>query len=92
MIVDGRGIAKDIREQLRLQLQKSRRLTLGFVRSGNDLVAKKYVQMKTETARDIGINVVEIALEDDATTDDAMRAVAELSKESDGILVQMPLS
>lgn len=92
MIVDGRVIAKAIREQLRAQLQKSKPLVLGFVRSGGDLVAKKYVSMKSKTARDIGITVVEIALEDDATTEDAISAVTRLSQEADGVLVQMPLS
>jgi methylenetetrahydrofolate dehydrogenase (NADP+)/methenyltetrahydrofolate cyclohydrolase len=72
--------------------QMSRPLTLGFVRSGTDLVAKKYVNMKSKTAREIGVNVIEIALEDGATTEDAMHAVAELSQKADGILVQMPLS
>ncbi len=93
MNIDGRAIAKEIREQLRRDIVASgRKLTLGFVRSGDDLVAEKFVAMKSRTAGEIGIQVIEIPLSTDATTEDAVAAVRDLSGRTDGIIVQMPLA
>ncbi|MEI6864329.1 MAG: bifunctional 5,10-methylenetetrahydrofolate dehydrogenase/5,10-methenyltetrahydrofolate cyclohydrolase [Candidatus Adlerbacteria bacterium] len=93
MIVDGKEIAREIREELKVKFAKlGKPVTLGFVRSGNDLLAKKFVDLKAKTARELGVHVVEFALPADATTEDALVAVREIAETSDAMLVQMPLS
>ncbi|MCX6819813.1 MAG: bifunctional 5,10-methylenetetrahydrofolate dehydrogenase/5,10-methenyltetrahydrofolate cyclohydrolase [Candidatus Adlerbacteria bacterium] len=93
MVIDGKNIAREIREGLKSDFAKlGKPVTLGFVRSGEDLLAKKFVDLKAKTARELGVQVVEFALPTDATTEDALVAVREIAEKSDAMLVQMPLS
>lgn len=92
-VVNGNALAKNIKNQLHAEL--AARLhppTLGFVRSGDDLVAKKFVGMKAKTAVELGIAVVEVLLPGDADTDAAVAAVREVASKTDGVIVQMPLA
>ena len=92
MIINGTTLAKDIKDQLALELALlSHPPTLGFVRSGDDLVAKKFVGMKARTAAELGISVVEVLLPSDADTEAAVAAVREVASKTDGMIVQMPL-
>jgi methylenetetrahydrofolate dehydrogenase (NADP+)/methenyltetrahydrofolate cyclohydrolase len=92
MVIDGTTLAKDIKNQLRSELATwPHQPTLGFVRSGDDLVAKKFVGMKAKTAAELGISVVEVLLPSDADTEAAVAAVREVASKTDGVIVQMPL-
>lgn len=92
MIIDGRQIAREVRAQLQNDIAAlGRPLTLGFVRSGDDLVAKKFVDMKSRTAAELGIRVLEFPLPPDADTETAIAAVEKVAAQADGVLVQMPL-
>lgn len=92
MIINGTTLAKDIKNQLRSELATwPHPPTLGFVRSGDDLVAKKFVGMKAKTAAELGIPIVEFALPKDADTEAAIAAVREVAVKTDGVIVQMPL-
>lgn len=93
MIIEGIVIAKDIKTQLRGELATLTHLpTLGFVRSGDDLVAKKFVGMKAKTAAELGIPVVEFLLPQGADTEAAIAAVKEVAAKTDGVIIQMPLA
>ena len=93
MIIDGTTLAKDIKDQLALELALlPRPPILGFVRSGDDLVAKKFVGMKARTAAELGISVVEVLLPEDADTEAAVAAVRDVASKTDGVIVQMPLA
>ena len=93
MIIDGKKIAAEVREQVRQEVALLEApLVLGFVRSGSDMVAQQYVAMKTRTAQKIGIEVIEIPLADETQTSDAVAAVAGLVPRVHGIIVQLPLA
>jgi methylenetetrahydrofolate dehydrogenase (NADP+)/methenyltetrahydrofolate cyclohydrolase len=93
MIIDGRKIADDVREMLRKSIPTLPHApVLGFIRTGDDLIAKKFVDMKSRAALALGIEVKQYLLEANATTQEALALVAQAAKESDGVLVQMPLS
>lgn len=93
MIINGTTLAQEIKDQLALELVAlPHPPALGFVRSGDDLVAKKFVGMKARTAAELGISVVEVLLPKGADTDAALLAVTEVAAKTDGVIVQMPLA
>lgn len=93
MIINGVTLAQQIKDQLRAELVAlPRPPILGFVRSGDDLVAKKFVGMKAKTAAELGIAVVELVLQGGADTDAAVAAVTQMAAKTDGVIVQMPLA
>jgi len=92
VIINGITLAKEIKDQLRAELAVlSRPPSLGFVRSGDDLVAKKFVGMKTKTAAELGIVVIESVLQRGVDTRTAVAVVMEIAAQTDGVIVQMPL-
>ena len=91
-IIDGVALAKNLKDQLRAELATmTRPPSLGFVRSGTDLVAKKFVGMKAKTAAELGIPVVEFLLPSTADAEEVIAAVREVASKTDGVIVQMPL-
>lgn len=93
MLINGREIAEEMRKELRGGVAAlGHAPVLGFVRSGDDLVAKKFVDMKSRSAAELGIQVVQFLLPSGATTEEAVAIVAQAAEESDGVLVQMPLA
>lgn len=93
MIINGITLAQEIKDQLRAELVAlPHPPTLGFVRSGDDLVAKKFVGMKAKTAAELGIAVVELVLQGGVDTDAAVAAVTQVAAKTDGVIVQMPLA
>jgi len=93
ILINGNALAKDIKDQLRAELANLPHTpSLGFVRSGDDLIAKKFVEMKSKTAAELGISVVEVLLHSDADTEAAIAAVREVAAKTDGVIVQMPLA
>lgn len=93
MIVDGKKIAADVKERVRHGMaQFGRPLTLALIRTDKDSVAKKFVDMKSRTAEDLGVKVVQFLLPPNITTDEVIAIVASAAAEADGVLVQMPLA
>lgn len=92
MNIDGVQLAETIRGELKHEIEAFERpLRLGFVRSGTDMVAKKFVAIKMRTAEALGVEVFEIPLSEHPTTEEALSAVRTVALESDGLIVQMPL-
>ncbi len=93
MIVDGKKIAAEIREELRVEISKLGFVPrLGFIRTGDDLVAQKFVEMKSRTAQKLGVEVEEFLLPANADTKFVVDAVEAMAARTHGMLVQMPLS
>ncbi len=92
MIVNGKVIAADILAQVKKDLASLQRpLALGILFASPDFATKSFIAIKEKRAAEIGATLVQRELPDSATTDDALAALISLSKEVDGVIVQLPL-
>ena len=97
-ILDGRGLAKTLREELRADIQgftAAARVapTLAVVQVAGDLASERYVRAIRKSCDDVGITFVERVLTTDTTQAALDATVAELSGDTrvSGVLIQMPL-
>jgi methylenetetrahydrofolate dehydrogenase (NADP+)/methenyltetrahydrofolate cyclohydrolase len=88
MVVDGKIIAESVYAAIGTKLRGKR---LGIVVSTGDVVTDSYVRIKARAAERLGVEIVRRELSPDATTADALAAVASLVEVADGIIVQLPL-
>ncbi len=98
MIVDGRGIARAIQEELTLTLQRSgRSLSLGVytmlegLPSDVHLAIEKFLGMKKKMAENIGVSFVRYDFEGKSTTDDIVSHINDTKSLHDGLIVQSPM-
>ena len=91
MIVDGRLIANDIKEQLKKKITGKQLSLVVFVMS-QSLATQKFIEIKRKFANDIGIDVLVEELPDDISTKIVLGKVGEASAEHQGIIIQLPLS
>lgn len=92
MIVDGRALANDIYRELRNQishLDVKPHLTV-FTCAPN-FATKKYLNLKTKRAKEVGIGVNVIEFPHDVTTNDVVTSVKHACMQTDGVVVQLPL-
>jgi methylenetetrahydrofolate dehydrogenase (NADP+)/methenyltetrahydrofolate cyclohydrolase len=87
MIIDGKKMA----EEVYAKLSASRPLTLGILVGDTNPVIDSFVRIKEKAAERLNVSLVRRELAPDATTADAIAAVASLAGEVDGIIVQLPL-
>jgi methylenetetrahydrofolate dehydrogenase (NADP+) / methenyltetrahydrofolate cyclohydrolase len=91
MIIDGKGIAAEILATLRKRRAAyAGPIRLGIVVASTDPVIESFVKIKSKVAHELGIEIVRRDVTE-YTTEPAMMAVRELSRETDGIIVQLPL-
>lgn len=90
MVIDGRQLAQDRREEVKKEREKLGALSLGVVIGVTDAVTTSYIRIKKRAAEALGINVVDYILPEGASTDDAVKAVTEASQH-DGIITQLPM-
>ncbi|MES2134623.1 MAG: bifunctional 5,10-methylenetetrahydrofolate dehydrogenase/5,10-methenyltetrahydrofolate cyclohydrolase [Patescibacteria group bacterium] len=90
MIVDGRRLAAERKEEVRVERQKLGPLSLGVVIATTSPVTQSYVGIKKRAATDLNIEVVEYRLPDTATLEEIMAATREAGKH-DGVILQLPL-
>lgn len=93
-IIDGRAVAKRIREELSKEIKdRNIKACLAVVLVGDDPGSQVYVGMKEKAAREIGIGSVVVKIPATATEKEVAEKVKELNadKKVDGILVQLPL-
>lgn len=97
-IIDGKNIAKAVKEDLKekiaeLKREKNKTVTLAVVMIGEDPASAVYVRNKVKAAEYVGIKSLSFSLSSDCSQSDAEEAVASLVKneEVDAILVQLPL-
>lgn len=96
-IIDGKTIAKQIREDLKNKVDGLRSKDcvpgLAVVIVGEDPASRVYVNAKKKACEEIGIRSFEYALDKKTTENDLLEIVNKLNRDIDvsGILVQLPL-
>ncbi len=93
-LLDGKRIAKEIREELRLKVSgMSRKPSLAVVLVGQDPASEIYVRGKIKACEEVGIRSLSYRLPTDAAQMQVEELVKSLAEQSDvdGILLQLPL-
>ena len=97
-IIDGKLIANKLKHDLKNEIiqlkQKYNKVPgLAVVQVGNVAASSVYVNAKTKSANEVGINVIDHHLDDNVTEDELINLIEKLNthNEVDGILVQLPL-
>lgn len=97
-IISGVEIAKDIREELKVEvaeLKEKHNIVPGLVTIlvGEDPASQSYVAAKNKTAKALGINSEQVTLDADTSEEELLSIVDRCNKDSacNGILVQLPL-
>lgn len=97
VIIDGKQVAKDIREEIRIEVeglvQQGLRPGLAVVLVGEDPASQSYVKAKAKACGEAGIYSLEIRKDDTITESELLRLIEELNANDQihGILVQLPL-
>ncbi|HHW70060.1 MAG TPA: bifunctional methylenetetrahydrofolate dehydrogenase/methenyltetrahydrofolate cyclohydrolase FolD [Clostridiales bacterium] len=97
-IIDGKAIAKKIREDIRqktIKLKEDRGIIPGLtvILVGDDPASQIYVRNKEKSCRSVGINSNIIHYDSNISQDTLLKKIYELNEDEDvhGILVQLPL-
>ena len=97
-VIDGKLIANKLKYDLKNEIiqlkQKYNKVPgLAVVQVGNVAASSVYVNAKTKSANEVGINVIDHHLDDNVTEDELINLIKKLNthNEVDGILVQLPL-
>ncbi|KAJ2949491.1 hypothetical protein O0L34_g15414 [Tuta absoluta] len=97
-ILDGKTLAKDIKDELRIKIQNwvstgKRAPSLRCIIVGEDPASQTYVRNKIQAALDIGIAAETLKYDASISEEDLLSSIEALNKntEVDGILVQLPL-
>ena len=97
-VIDGKLIANKLKYDLKNEIiqlkQKYNKVPgLAVVQVGNVAASSVYVNAKTKSANEVGINVIDHHLDDNITEDELKNLIKKLNthNEIDGILVQLPL-
>jgi len=97
-IIDGKAIAKEIREEIKKEVQELKEkhdITPGLVTIlvGEDPASISYVKGKQRTAQDLGFFSIEERLPESASEDELLKLIDKYNNDSKihGILVQLPL-
>lgn len=98
MILDGKQIAKTIREELRAQIESLRAQgkrvpKLAIVIVGNNPASETYVNNKLKACAEVGIEAVKLAYPTQITEQTLLTEVRRLNNDEtiDGFIVQLPL-
>lgn len=98
MILDGKQIAKTIREELRAQIESLRAQgkrvpKLAIVIVGNNPASETYVNNKLKACAEVGIEAVKLAYPTEITEQTLLTEVRRLNSDEtiDGFIVQLPL-
>jgi methylenetetrahydrofolate dehydrogenase (NADP+)/methenyltetrahydrofolate cyclohydrolase len=86
MIIDGRKIAQEILEML----PKNSGKRVVFIAFAKDPRSASFMRIKSNVAKTLGIEAV-IFEKECATTEEACKAIHEIQKAFDGIVIQLPL-
>lgn len=87
MIIDGKQLAEGVYARL-----PQRALSLGILVGEKNPVIDSFVKIKQRAAEKLGVELVREELAEGAATADAVAAVIALAAQTDGIIVQLPLS
>ena len=96
-IIDGKGLAKKIREELKKECEGLKeqgiKPKLAVIMVGNNPASKVYVKSKNKACFEIGIDFEEYLLEEGTTQQELNDLIQKLNheKEVNGILLQSPV-
>jgi len=92
MIIDGKKIAEEIKNSLKKGFETSgKKLKLAIVQVGEDSISAKFIEKKVKFAEEIGVKAKVYNLPQDITTNKLRKKMAEICKNSDGVIIQLPL-
>ena len=97
VVIDGKSLAKKIREGLKDDVAKLKKKgiipKLAVIMVGDDKASKVYVKNKSKACEDVGIEYEEILLDESTTMDKLLKIIDKLNERSDinGILLQSPI-
>ncbi len=96
MIVDGRKIAEDIKQELKEKFgswPRQRRASLAVIWVGDDPATGKFVALKKKFGEAIGVAVRVLEYDDEITEEELAEQVQKLADDGgvNGIIVQLPL-
>lgn len=92
MIIDGRAIAKRLQGTVAQDISESgRQLSLAVFVLTNDLATRKFIAIKQQVAKEIGVHMEVLALAPTLTTEDVVLRIKEVARRHNGIIVQFPL-
>lgn len=98
IIIDGKAIANEIKEEiktevLKLENQYGKKPTLAVILVGKNPASEVYVRMKKRTSEEVGINSLQILLDENTTQLELLTLINQLNNDNNvnGILVQLPL-
>lgn len=94
MILDGKKVAADIKEELRQRiLAENLKPTLSIIQVGQNPASCVYVRNKCKACQDVGIESLLTELPESVTEDEIIAQIKEdnLDPEINGIIVQLPL-
>ncbi len=98
IILDGKKLAKKIREELKKEVDEFtskglRNPTLAVILVGNDPASEVYVKNKRKACDEVGIKSLYIHLAEDTPEEELLRIINKLNNDEDvdAILVQLPL-
>lgn len=96
-LIDGKAVAKTIREELRKESDSLKMNgiipRLAVILVGDDAASKIYVKNKSKACEDVGIEYEEVILDADTSMNEILRVIDELNERQDinGILLQSPI-
>ena len=96
-IIDGKALAKNIRENLKKDIENLKENgiypKLAVILVGNDKASQVYVRSKNKACAELGIDYEEILLDEKTTMDKLLKIIDELNERKDisGILLQSPI-
>ncbi len=98
IILDGKYLAKKIKEELKKEIEEYtkkglRKPALAVILVGNDPASEVYVKNKRESCNYVGINSLFFHLPENTTQEELLELIGKLNgdEDVDGILVQLPL-
>ena len=93
-ILDGKSLAKEIRNNLKKKVKaENLRPNLAVILCGDDEASKVYVRIKSRACEEVGIEFAEYHLSSKTSQKELMELISKLNndKNVDGILLQFPL-
>ena len=97
-LINGKEIAKNLRNELKKEIDNLKTKTgkvpgLAVVQVGNLTASSVYVESKTKSAKEVGIEVIDHHLNEEASEEELLKLVLTLNNQENvnGILVQLPL-
>ena len=97
IIMDGKALAKEIREKLKLEVEKLKENgifpKLAVIMVGNDPASAVYVKNKSKACNEVGIEFEEFMLSEETSMEKLLNLINELNLRKDiyGILLQSPI-